>query len=285
MTKIELGREPKQHDGNPLQVAAFYKFVAIDDVGLLQQQLALYCCARGIKGTIILAAEGINATVAASEQAVSELLATLRSDARFSDLQVKFSTATSPPFRRMKVKVKPEIVTLGLPEVAAAERTGKRISASSWNELISDPSTLVIDTRNDYEVLVGTFENAVNPRTRNFSEFPNFVEQNLGSDRSRTIAMFCTGGIRCEKASAYLLSMGFENVFQLDGGILRYLEDVPVEDSLWRGECFVFDERVALEHGVREGKHKLCTECGVPVKAEAADGLCELCSENEKSRT
>ena len=259
-------------------VAAFYKFIAIADPLALQRQLAEVCCANAIKGTIIVAQEGINGTVSGIEQAIDALLAWLGSDARFCCLEVKRSWASQSPFRRMKVKVKPEIVTLGMPDVMPAQRTGNRVSGRAWNDLIADPQTLVIDTRNDYEVSVGTFENALNPRTKSFSEFPGFVERHLAGDRKRPVAMFCTGGIRCEKASAYLISLGFENVAQLDGGILRYLAETAPSESLWRGECFVFDDRVALEHGVREGTHALCASCGAPIKARDEARRCPGCT-------
>lgn len=246
-------------------VAAFYKFVAIDDAAALQADLREFCAARTIKGTILIACEGINATVSGVESDVRALIDMLHADPRFSDLAVKFSVAGSHPFQRLKIKIKREIVTLGLDEARSSAPTAHAVQPEDWNALISDLDVVVIDTRNDYEVEVGTFEGAHNPHTRAFREFPDFVARELAGDRQKKIAMFCTGGIRCEKASAYLLSEGFANVYQLNGGILRYLERIALADSMWRGECFVFDERVALEHGVRQGHHGLCQRCGHPV--------------------
>ncbi|HEY8127396.1 MAG TPA: rhodanese-related sulfurtransferase [Hyphomicrobium sp.] len=265
-----------------VKVAAFYKFVSIDDPGALQGELRQVCLTHDIKGTILVASEGINATVSGAEKAVDSLIRTIVSDARFSGLEVKYSEAAEHPFQRLKVKIKREIVTFGVPDAKPSVATGTSIEPGDWNALISDPDVLVIDTRNDYEVQVGTFEGAHNPETRAFNEFPDYVRRMLGDDRQRKIAMFCTGGIRCEKASAFLLREGFSNVYQLNGGILRYLEQVAPEESLWRGECFVFDERVALEHGVRQGHHALCARCGFPIRrgeGERADLLCVTCRE------
>jgi UPF0176 protein len=269
-----------------VKVAAFYKFVSIDDPAALQDELRQACRARGVKGTILIASEGINATVSGAESAIDTLLKTIVADARFSDLEVKFSEAAEHPFQRLKVKIKREIVTFGVPDARPSVATGELVEPEDWNALISDPDVFVIDTRNDYEVQVGTFEGAHNPETRAFNEFPDFVRDTLSKDRQRKIAMFCTGGIRCEKASAFLLREGFANVYQLSGGILRYLERVAPEESLWRGECFVFDERVALEHGVRQGHHTLCGRCGFPIRRgedEIADMLCVTCREIEHS--
>ena len=262
-------------------VAAFYKFVAIDDPAALQADLREFCAVRAIKGSILIAREGINATMSGAERDVRALIDVLGADPRFSDLAVKFSAAGRHPFQRLKVKVKPEIVTFGIGETRPSAPTAHAVEPEDWNALISDPDAVVVDTRNEYEVEVGTFEGARNPHTRSFREFPDFVARELAGNRQKKIAMFCTGGIRCEKASAYLLSEGFQNVYQLKGGILRYLERVAPADSLWRGECFVFDERVALEHGVRQGRHELCQRCGHPVlladaKREAT--LCASCS-------
>jgi UPF0176 protein len=266
-------------NGVAIKVAAFYKFVSIDDPAKLQAAFRDVCVAEGIKGTILIAGEGINGTVSGAGDAIDALISGIRADARFADLAVKLSEAAEHPFQRLKVKIKREIVTFGVPEAQPQIATGRLVDPEDWNTLISDPDVVVIDTRNDYEVAVGTFEGACNPETRAFNEFPDYVRRALASDRSKKIAMFCTGGIRCEKASAYLLREGFNNVYQLNGGILRYLERIAPEDSLWRGECFVFDERVALEHGVRPGQYALCSKCGFPIKRETedADGLCEWC--------
>jgi UPF0176 protein len=264
-----------------VKVAAFYKFVAIEDPAGLQAVLRDACEAHGIKGTILIAPEGINGTVSGADGEIDALLSAVRADGRFAELAVKFSQAAEPPFQRLKVKVKREIVTFGVPEAEPAVETGELVEPEDWNALISDPDVVVIDTRNDYEVQVGTFEGARNPHTQAFNEFPDYVRHTLSQDRSRRIAMFCTGGIRCEKASAFLLQEGFAQVYQLKGGILRYLERIAPEESLWRGECFVFDERVALEHGVRQGHHGLCSRCGFPIKRddESADALCSRCAE------
>jgi UPF0176 protein len=265
----------------PTTVAAFYKFVAIEDLAVLQRDLREVCAARAIKGTILLAAEGINATVSGSADAVAALVDLLRADSRFIDLAVKLSQSDDHPFERLKVKIKPEIVTFGVPEVRPSITTGNLVEPEAWNALISEPDVLLIDTRNDYEVAVGTFAGALNPETRAFGEFPDYVARELAGEKKRKIAMFCTGGIRCEKASAWLKAEGFTNVHQLSGGILKYLERVPPAESFWRGECFVFDARVALEHGVRQGRHGLCSECGYPVLLATDDPesppLCASC--------
>lgn len=249
-------------------VATFYKFVSLPDFALMQDPLLSYCSAQGIKGTILLAKEGINGTIAGSRQAIGLVLAYLRSDQRFTDLEHKESTAETPPFERMKVRLKKEIVTLGLPEVDPNEQVGKYVTPQDWNDLISDPEVTVIDTRNDYEVYIGTFQGAQNPQTNSFSEFPEYVRQNLDPNKHKKVAMFCTGGIRCEKASAFMLAQGFSEVYHLKGGILKYLEEVPAEDSLWQGECFVFDERVTVVHGLETGHHQLCFCCGHPLTKE-----------------
>lgn len=262
-----------------VKVAAFYKFVSIEDPSALQTSLRALCVAQAIKGTILVASEGINGTVSGGSDAIDTLFAAIRADARFSNLVVKFSETAEHPFQRLKVKIKREIVTFGVPGTQPAAITGELVEPEDWNALISDPDVIVIDTRNDYEFDVGTFEGACNPQTRSFTEFPDYVRRTLADNPSQKIAMFCTGGIRCEKASSYMLQEGFTNVYQLHGGILRYLEQIAPEDSLWRGECFVFDERVALEHGVRPGQHTLCQKCGFPIKrgdGENSD-ICDRC--------
>lgn len=248
-----------------ITVTAFYKFVAIADPLVLREELLAFARAREIKGSILIAPEGINATVAGPDDGIRSLLAHLRSDARFADLVSKESYAASPPFGRLKVRLKREIVTLRKPEADPTQRVGTYVDPAEWNALISDPDVVVIDTRNAYEVAIGTFKDAVDPETRVFSEFPGFVAANLDPEKHKRVAMFCTGGIRCEKASAYMLAQGFPEVYHLEGGILKYLETVPPEQSLWQGECFVFDERVALEHGVKPGTHVMCRACGAPI--------------------
>ena len=270
-----------------VKVAAFYKFVSVEDPIALQFAFREACAAQGVKGTILIAREGINGTISGTDDGIDTLLATITADARFTDLVVKFSKAAAHPFQRLKVKVKREIVTFGIPEAEPACATGELVEPEDWNALISDPDVVVIDTRNDYEFAVGTFEGACNPQTRAFNEFPDYVRRTLSDDRSRKIAMFCTGGIRCEKASAFLIREGFPNVYQLKGGILRYLERIAPEESLWRGACFVFDERVAVEHGVRQGQYALCSRCGFPIKhgRESNDALCVQCQEVRCNQT
>jgi UPF0176 protein len=247
-----------------LTVATFYKFVRLADYADLQPPLLQACEAAGVKGTILLAREGINGTLAGPRSSLDTVLNGLQADERFADLDLKLSTADHPPFDRMKVKVKREIVTLG---VAAdpTEQVGTYVPPQEWNQVISDPEVLVLDTRNDYEVQIGTFKGAVNPHTRSFRQFPEYVQAHLQPDQHRKVAMFCTGGIRCEKATAYLLNQGFEQVYHLRGGILKYLEEVPAEESLWQGECFVFDQRVAVKHGLAPGSYDLCLACGYPL--------------------
>jgi UPF0176 protein len=237
-----------------LKVAALYQFVSLPDYRELREPLRAFCDARGIKGTLLLAREGINGTVAGTESAIDELVAELQGGAlfggRLDNLELKFSGAVTMPFRRMKVRLKKEIVTLGDPETDPTRRVGTYVDAADWNALIGDADTLVLDTRNDFEVEMGTFEGAVNPKITRFSQFRDFAARELDPQKHRKIAMFCTGGIRCEKASSFLLARGFAEVYHLKGGILKYLEDIPESDSRWRGDCFVFDERVALGHGL-----------------------------------
>ncbi len=230
----------------PVLIAAFYKFVFIAEPQALRDQLFAHMRASEMRGTLLIASEGINGTVSALPDAMAQFLAMLRSDARFADLETKQAQSELHPFKRLKVKVKKEIITLRVPEADPSAQVGQYVSPEDWNALISDPEVIVLDTRNAYEVAEGTFARAVDPRTRSFGEFPHFVDQNLDPKRNRKVAMFCTGGIRCEKASAYLMHKGFEEVYHLKGGILNYLARVPAEDSLWHGKCFVFDEREAV---------------------------------------
>ena len=264
-------------------VTAFYKFVTIDDPVAFRPEVLDACRANGIVGTVLLAHEGINGTLTGSADAISAFLAWLRGDDRFGDLVSKESHAEKQPFGRLKVRLKREIVTLGRPEADPSRRVGTYVKPQDWNALISQDDVVVIDTRNAYEVRIGTFEGARDPGTRTFRQFPGYVKANLDPARHKRVAMFCTGGIRCEKASAYMLAQGFEQVYHLEGGILKYLESVPPQDSLWRGECFVFDERVALGHGVTLGTHVMCPACGGPtLKDETAprdaDGA-QLCAD------
>ena len=246
-------------------VATLYKFVKMPDFADKKDPLLSYCQSQGIKGTILLAAEGINGTIAGSRAGIDSVLAFLRSDPRLADLEHKESYTDIQPFERMKVRLKAEIVTMGLPEVDPNNQVGTYVSPQEWNDLISDPEVIVIDTRNDYEVNIGTFKNAQNPKTKSFREFPEYVSNNLDPNQHKKVALFCTGGIRCEKASSLMLSQGFAQVYHLKGGILKYLESLPAEESLWEGECFVFDDRVAIRHGLELGTHELCFCCGYPI--------------------
>jgi UPF0176 protein len=251
-----------------LVVAAFYKFVSLPDYVDKQQPLLSFCQSQGIKGTILLAPEGINATIAGERLAIDSVLKFLRSDPRLADLEHKESYTEEAPFARMKVRLKKEIVTLGLPEVDPNEQVGTYVNPQDWNAVISDPEVLLIDTRNDYEVVIGTFKGAQNPQTQSFRDFPEYVKKHFDPSKHKKVAMFCTGGIRCEKASSFMMSQGFQEVYHLKGGILKYLEEVPSQDSLWEGECFVFDERVAVQHGLEQGSHEMCSGCGHPISEE-----------------
>ena len=239
----------------PLKVAAFYQFAALPDFRDLREPLRAMCTSLGLKGSVLLAHEGINGTLAGREEGIDAFVGELQNGAlfggRLDDLELKFSSASEMPFQRLKVRLKKEIVTLG-DAVDPTQRVGTYVEPSDWNELISAPDTLVIDTRNAFEVAMGTFEGAIDPGIKSFGQFKEFAAEKLDPARHKKIAMFCTGGIRCEKASAYLLAQGFNEVYHLKGGILRYLEGVPEAESRWRGECFVFDERVALGHGLRQ---------------------------------
>lgn len=247
-------------------VAALYKFVTLDDYHELRQPLLERCIAADLKGSLLLAREGINGTVAGPRAGIDALLAYLKEDVRFADIDHKESSDATQPFLRMKVKLKKEIVTLGVEGVDPNRQVGTYVEPRNWNALISDPDVLVIDTRNDYEVEIGTFKGALAPDTQSFREFPQFV-QRFDPARHKKVAMFCTGGIRCEKASAFMLQQGFAEVYHLRGGILKYLEEVPPEQSLWQGECFVFDNRVAVDHSLEKGSHDLCHGCGWAVNA------------------
>lgn len=249
-------------------VAALYKFVALPDYEELQPKLLNLCKSLGIQGTLLLAEEGINGTVSGSREAIDGLLAFLSSDPRFDDLQYKESINETRPFYRMKVRLKKEIVTLGAPGLDPRQTVGTYVKPEDWDTLISDPDVLLVDTRNDYEVEVGTFKGAINPQTKSFRDFKAFVEEKLDASQHKKVAMFCTGGIRCEKSTSYLLAKGFENVYHLQGGILKYLEDVPAEDSSWEGECFVFDQRVTVNGNLEKGSYDQCYACRYPITEE-----------------
>ena len=252
-------------DAPSTQVAALYRFVRLEDFESLRAPLLAFCEARGIRGTLLLAEEGINGTIAGTEQAISEVLEYLKSDNRLADLDCKFSYNTDRPFLRMKVKLKKEIVTMGRPGIDPNQCVGRYASPEQWNALVDDPECLVIDTRNDYEVEIGTFQGAINPNTTSFREFPEWVEENLDPSKHKKVAMFCTGGIRCEKSTSLLVSMGFEDVWHLQGGILNYLEKTPVEQTRWDGECFVFDSRVSVDHDLEKGSYDQCYACRFPI--------------------
>ena len=249
-------------------VAALYKFASLPDYRELQPALLDFCVGHDLKGTLLLAEEGINGTVAGSREAIDALMAYLRSDPRLADIEHKESFAEKTPFYRMKVRLKKEIVTLGVPGINPNNKVGTYVAPEDWNALISDPDVIVIDTRNDYEYDIGTFKGAIDPHTTTFREFPDYVEKHLDPAKHKKVAMFCTGGIRCEKASSFMMEQGFEEVYHLQGGILKYLENVPAEESLWQGECFVFDQRVAVRHGLELGEYDQCHACRHPLSPE-----------------
>lgn len=259
---------PPRSGGGHCLVAAFYKFVPLDDCRALRNFLRSKCEALGLMGTILLAPEGINGTVSGPEAAVRRLFRELAGDSRFSDLGFKESWCDHPPFYRMKVRLKKEIVSMGVAGVDPSERTGKHVAPEDWNALIAREDVRVIDTRNEYEVHLGRFERAENPQTRAFRDFPEWADAHLDPERDRHVAMYCTGGIRCEKASAYLLEKGFQQVYQLDGGILNYLEKVDRDQSAWQGDCFVFDNRVTVDHELAEGDFEVCPACRMPLTEE-----------------
>jgi UPF0176 protein len=246
-------------------IAALYKFADLPDFEAVIPLLKAVCDSHQVKGTLLLATEGINGTIAGSRVSIDAVLAYLRQDERLKDLEHKESFASEQPFYRMKVRPKKEIVTLGVPGVNPNNKVGTYVVPEAWNDLISDPDVVLVDTRNDYEYGIGTFRGALNPDTQTFREFPNFVKQNLNPAKHKKIAMFCTGGIRCEKASSYMLEQGFEEVYHLQGGILKYLEKINPKESLWEGECFVFDNRASVKHGLEEGDYDLCHGCRYPV--------------------
>ena len=251
---------------------AMYHFVSLPHYKKLRDPLLNFCVAKNIKGTLLLADEGINGTVAGPEKSILELLDYLKTDplfeGNFKNLGHKESWSDKHPFYRMKVKLKREIVTLGVHGVSPTKMVGTYVKPHDWNAIISDPEVVLIDTRNDYEYSIGTFKNAINPKTKTFREFPEYVKKHFDPKEHRKVAMFCTGGIRCEKASSYMISEGFDEVYHLEGGILKYLEEIPAQESLWQGECFVFDQRVAIKHGLEVGNHDQCYACRYPLSIE-----------------
>lgn len=249
-------------------VAALYHFVSVPRFADLRAPLQTLCEENGVRGTLLLAHEGINGTIAGPEAGIRTVLAFLRAQPEFAALEHKESWASEMPFLRMKVRLKKEIVTMGVEDIDPNKVVGTYVAPKDWNALISDPDTILIDTRNDYETAIGIFKGAVDPLTKTFREFPDWVRNHTGLHNKPKIAMYCTGGIRCEKATAFMKEQGFDEVYHLKGGILKYLEEVPPEESLWEGACFVFDERVSVTHGLEEGEHSLCRACRHPLTAE-----------------
>jgi UPF0176 protein len=246
-------------------VCALYRFVTLEDYQEIKAPLLNFMLEQDLRGTLLLAHEGINGTVAGSRDAINALLAFLGNDPRLAEVSYKESFVDETPFLRTRVKLKKEIVTMGVEGIDPKRVVGTYVQAKDWNALISDPDVLLVDTRNDYEVQVGTFKHALNPNTESFREFPQYVKDNLDPTKNKKVAMFCTGGIRCEKSTAYLKEQGFEEVYHLEGGILKYLEEVPEHESLWEGECFVFDERVTVNHALEKGNYDQCNACRMPI--------------------
>ncbi len=248
-------------------VCALYRFVALDNHQALREPLKQLLEEHAIRGTLLLASEGINGTVAGSRAAIDAMKHWFEQDERFNGIDYKESISDTQPFYRTKVKLKQEIVTMGVEGIDPQRVVGTYVKPEYWNELISDPDVVVVDTRNDYEVDIGTFKGAINPGTKSFREFPDYAKTHLDPQKHRKVAMFCTGGIRCEKSTAYLKEQGFEEVYHLEGGILKYLETVPEAESLWQGECFVFDNRVTVNHALLPGDYQLCGACRAPLTA------------------
>jgi UPF0176 protein len=258
----------RPEEGGRFLVAALYHFVAFPRFASFREPLQVVCDENGVRGTLLIAHEGINGTIAGTDAGIAAVLSYLRAQPEFAGLEHKESRASAMPFNRMKVRLKKEIVSMGVEDIDPNRVVGTYVAPKDWNALISDPETIVIDTRNDYETAIGIFKGAVDPQTKTFREFPEWVKQNAGLHNKPKIAMYCTGGIRCEKATAFMKQQGFDEVYHLKGGILKYLEEVPQEESLWEGACFVFDERVSVEHGLKEGNHKLCHACRNPITPE-----------------
>ena len=265
LEKPDHANTQTRSDARPFAVCALYKFTSLPDYEALKPPVLECLLEHKLRGTLLLAEEGINGTISGPETGLQSFLKWLREDARFADIEVKMSWHSQAPFHRTKVKLKREIVTMGVEGIDPNKVVGTYVDPTEWNTIISDPDTVVIDTRNDYEVGIGSFENAINPNTETFREFPDYVRSNLNPAQHKKVAMFCTGGIRCEKASAYMKEQGFEEVFHLKGGILKYLEEVDQGESLWNGECFVFDDRVAVNHALEKGNHDQCHACRYPI--------------------
>lgn len=263
LSRVQSGPQAQTHES--ITVCALYKFVTLDDYQERQPVMLDKLNELHIRGTLLLASEGINGTISGSNTSVLEFIDWLKSDPRLADIDSKLSYHLEMPFHRTKVKLKKEIVTMGVAGINPNKVVGTYVEAQDWNALINDPETILIDTRNEYEFGIGSFKNAINPHTENFREFPDYVSNNLDPAKHKKVAMFCTGGIRCEKASAYMKEQGFDEVYHLKGGILKYLETVDQEKSLWNGECFVFDERVAVNHSLGKGLYDQCHACRYPI--------------------
>ena len=255
-------------DTAPIVVCAMYKFVTLDDFEALREPLHATLVENDVKGTLLLAREGINGTVSGTRKGIDNLLSWLKQDERLADISYKESYEQTQPFYRTKVKLKKEIVTMGVEGIDPKRVVGTYVKPADWNALISDPDVILVDTRNDYEVGIGTFKGAIDPETKTFREFPQYVKDNLDPQKHKKVAMFCTGGIRCEKSTAYLKEQGFNEVYHLEGGILKYLEEVPQSESMWEGECFVFDNRVTVDHDLKPGQYDQCHACRRPITAE-----------------
>jgi UPF0176 protein len=249
-------------------VCALYQFVRLDDFEEFRTPLRELMVELEVKGTILLALEGLNGTISGSKKSIDGVIQFLHNDGRFDNLEVKFSHSENTPFKRLKVKLKKEIVTLGVEHIDPLSSVGTYVDPQDWNDLISDPDVVLIDTRNNYEYEIGSFKGAINPNTETFREFPTYTKDNLEQYRGKKVAMFCTGGIRCEKSTAYLKSQGFDTVYHLHGGILKYLEEMDEDQSLWEGECFVFDDRVAVKHNLEQGQYDQCHACRYPITQE-----------------
>ena len=252
-------------------ISTFYKFLVLENYKELKIKFEKSLSKTNIKGTILLANEGVNGTIAGSESDLKKFFLYMDKFSQFKDINPKFSSSNKNPFLRMKVRLKKEIVTIGIPEVSPSHQVGKYLNVKEWNELLNESDRMIIDTRNDYEVSIGTFKNSINPKIKSFRNFPNWVQKNLIDkkvSKKSKIGMFCTGGIRCEKSTSYLKQLGFENVFHLDGGILKYLENVKSDENEWKGECFVFDYRVSLNDSLEKGEYDMCYACRMPLSKE-----------------
>ena len=297
MSKIDIGEQVGDNSDivKEVVVASFYKFIDWPQYESFKQGLEFLCLDLSIVGTVLLAPEGINGTISGDKLSIEQVVTFLMATELFCDIQPKYSIAYGDPLKRLKIRLKKETVAFGRAEVKPAEETGEFVPPEAWNSILSDPNTVVLDTRNNYECSIGTFSEAIIPGLKSFRDFPDWADNNLKNDTGKRVAMFCTGGIRCEKASAYLLTKGFENVVQLDGGILKYIETVAIDESRWIGECFVFDDRVSVQHGLLEGNYDLCHACRMPINDDdkaskffvqgiSCDNCYDIHSEESKAR-